>query len=104
LVLLVEEEERELSDADVIVRMLYFCTEPRYPAQVMSYCWIDRSRFLKLSDHCIRRKLLKPIEMDVGLLGLVITEHGKETLSTAKEIMKELGIDERETLPPFSTD
>jgi hypothetical protein len=98
------EEERELSDADVIIRMLYFCTEPRYPAQVMSYCWIDRARFLKLSDHCIRRKLLKPIAMDVGLIGLVITEHGKETLATAKEIMRELGIDENESLPPVSMD
>jgi hypothetical protein len=79
--------------------MLYFCTEPRYPAQIMSYCWIDRSRFLKLSDHCIRRKLLKPVELDVSILGLVITDHGKETLTTAREIMRELGINENESLP-----
>ncbi len=95
------ENPRSLSDADIVIRMLYYCEEPRLPAQIMSYCWIDRSQFLRFSDHCIRRKLLKPISMEDDLLGLVITEHGRETLATAQEIMEALGIKDDESIPPL---
>ena len=81
------------ADADVIIRMLYFCAdEPRMASQIMVHCNIDRSQLVRFSRHCIRRKLLKIAFSRDGDMYLETTEHGTEVLSTAQNIMYELGI------------
>ena len=83
----------ERSDSDTIVRMLYYCAEPRSAAQVMSYCSIDRVRFEKYLKHCRKRDLLKMEIDDEGSQEYVVTQHGGEVLATATQIMAELGIE-----------
>jgi ethanolamine ammonia-lyase small subunit len=78
--------------------MLYFCTEPRLPSQIMSYCDIDGVQFKRFFDHCVKRNLLKVVVSDLGLFALVVTERGRKTLTTAEEIIKALGIKEGEKI------
>lgn len=83
----------ERADADVLIRMLYYCSEePKLDTQIMSHCQIDRSQLVRFSGHCIRRRLLKFSPSEEGLLCFVATEHGKEVLSKAHDIMDGLGI------------
>ncbi|MGI0080770.1 MAG: winged helix-turn-helix domain-containing protein [Nitrososphaerales archaeon] len=84
--------EEKRSDSDTIVRMLYYCTEPRSQAQIMSYCGIDGVRFKKFFQHCVKRGLLK-MEIDDEAEEYVVTPHGGEVLATATEIIGALGIE-----------
>lgn len=92
------DEYKEMSDGDVIIRMLYYCEEPRLPSQIMSYCKIDGVKFRRFSGHCIRRGLLKIVSSELGLFALVTTQRGREVLSTADSIMAELGMGQDEPL------
>lgn len=86
----------ERSDSDVIIRMLYYCTEPRALPQIMSYCTIDGVQFKKYLEHCMKRNLLK-MEVDGdGSTEYVVTQHGAEVLGTAAEIMGALGMENSE--------
>jgi len=83
----------EQSDADLLIRMLYFCSdEPKVMSQIISYCSTDRRQMLRFSTHCFARGLLKVAPSDDGLLHLVTTEHGKEVFATAQNVMRGLGI------------
>ncbi len=89
-------QPEQKSDSDVIIRMLYYCTEPRHQTQIMSYCEIDAAQFKKYVQHCMKRNLVK-IEVDEeGSDEYVVTEHGAEVLGTAAEIMGVLGIEKGE--------
>ena len=79
-------------DVEVLVRMLYYCSEPRLASQIRSYCEIDGIRFNKFTDHCIDRGLLRKFFSQEGLFSYVVTDHGKDTLATAQEVMKALEI------------
>lgn len=83
-------------DADVIVRMLYYCSEPRIESQIKSYCEIDSVQFDKFANHCIRRGLLRKFlsskEGEEGVFDYVVTDEGRKTLVTAQQIMKALGL------------
>jgi hypothetical protein len=79
-------------DAEVLVRMLYYCSEPRLASQIKSYCEIDSIQFNKFADHCINRGLLRKFVSDEGLFSYVVTDHGRRTLVTAQEVMKALQI------------
>lgn len=83
----------ERSDSDVIIRMLYYCTEPRTLSQIMSYCGIDGVQFSKYLKHCMKRGLLKMEVDEEGSPEYVVTQHGGEVLGTAAEIMGALGIE-----------
>lgn len=87
-----DDDRDELSDADVVVRMLYFCEEPRLRSQIMSHCRIDALRFKRFSEHCIKRGILKLASIDYGLEAFVITDRGKGVLATTREIIGILGI------------
>ena len=89
-------QPEQRSDSDVIIRMLYYCTEPRGQPQIMSYCEIDGAQFKKYVQHCMKKDLLKLEVDDEGSLEYVVTEHGAEVLGTAAEIMGVLGIDKGE--------
>lgn len=83
----------EQADADILIRMLYFCSEePKTESQIMLYCNIDRLKLARFARHCIARRLLKIAPSDDGLFPLVATERGIEVLSTAQDIMQGLGI------------
>ncbi len=83
----------EESDADIMIRMLYYCSdEPRYAAQIQSYCNINRIQLARFSKHCIERKLLKIAPTSDGSLCLEVTERGRQVLYTAQNIMEGLGI------------
>ncbi|HKW04530.1 MAG TPA: winged helix-turn-helix domain-containing protein [Nitrososphaerales archaeon] len=86
----------ERSDSDTIIRMLYYCTEPRTLPQIMSYCGIDASRFKKFMQHCMKRDLLKMVVDEEASMEYVVTKHGAEVLATAAEIMGALGIEKEE--------
>ena len=83
-------------DADIIVRMLYYCSEPRIESQIKSYAEIDSVQFDKFSNHCIRKGLLRKFisrdRTDEGEIYYVVTDVGRRTLVTAQEIMKALGL------------
>ncbi|MDH2901626.1 MAG: hypothetical protein PXY39_11715 [archaeon] len=79
-------------DTEILVRMLYYCSEPRLASQIKSYCEIDGIQFNKFTDHCITRGLLRKFFSQDGLFSYVVTDHGKETLATAQEVMKALEI------------
>ena len=81
--------------------MLYYCTEPRLPSQIMSFCDVDRDQFRKMAEHCIKKNLLKVVNAEMGMLGYVLTPRGRETLTTAQQIMKELGVDDSEYKSKF---
>jgi len=87
-----------IGDPDIIIRMLYFCEEPKLPSQIMNYCMIDGIKFRKFSGHCLKRGLLKVIASDQGLLAMQITQRGRDVLATADSIMSELGIEQDEPL------
>jgi hypothetical protein len=87
-----------MSDSDIIIRMLYFCEEPKLPAQIMNYLKIDGVKFRKFSGHCVKRGLLKVIASEQGLLEMQITQRGRVVLATADSIMMELGIGQDEPL------
>jgi hypothetical protein len=75
----------EQADADVIIRMLYFCSDgPRAVPQIMTYCKIDGIQFNKFCDHCIKRGLVKVAPFQDSVLSIVATEHGKEVLAKAQ--------------------
>lgn len=88
----------ELRETNIILRMLYFCEEPKGTSQIMSYCGIDRSHAKKYSQHCIGRGTLKMSHADYGLEVMVTTERGKEVLATAENIVRELGINSEQGL------
>lgn len=83
-------------DADIIVRMLYYCSEPRIESQIKSYAEIDSIQFDGFANHCIRRGLLRKFisrdRADAGEIYYVVTDEGRKTLVTAQEIMKALGL------------
>jgi len=91
----------ERSETDIIIRMLYYCTEPRLPSQIMSFCDIDRDQFTRMSEHCIKKNLLKVVNAEMGMFGYVLTPRGRETLATAQLIMKELGVEDSEYKEKF---
>ena len=80
-------------DSEVIVRMLYYCSEPRIDSQIKSYCEINQLQFDKFAQHCMRKGLLKMFLNTDGEFCYVVTDAGKRTLVTAQEIMKALAID-----------
>ncbi len=83
-------------DADIIVRMLYYCSDPRIESQIKSYVEIDSIQFDRFANHCIRRGLLRKYisrdRSDDGEIYYVVTDEGRKTLVTAQEIMKALGL------------
>jgi predicted transcriptional regulator len=85
-------------DADVIVRMLYYCSEPKIESQIKSYCEIDSVQFEKFANHCFRHALLRKYisrdAADEGELYYVVTDEGRKTLATAQQIMKALGLNQ----------
>jgi hypothetical protein len=87
-------------DIEVIVRMLYYCTEPRLASQIKSYCEIDSIQFNKFAGHCMSRGLLRKFVSNDGQFSYVVTDRGKETLTTAQHVMKALQI---ETVIPDAT-
>jgi hypothetical protein len=94
----ISDEFSEMSDSDIIIRMLYFCEEEKLPAQIMNYCKIDGIKFRKFSGHCIKRGLLRVIASEQGLFALQITRRGREVLDTADSIMQALGIGQDEPM------
>ena len=84
----------EESDVDTLIRMLYYCSdEPKVTSQIISYCSIDRKQILRFLTHCSAQGLLKVASYNDGLLYLLTTEHGKEVLATAQNVMRGLGIE-----------
>ncbi len=79
-------------DAEILVRMLYYCSEPRLASQIKSYCGIDSVQFNKFAEHCVNRGLLRKFVDEDGLFSYVVTDHGGKTLVTAQEVMKALQI------------
>jgi hypothetical protein len=61
-------------------------------SQIKSYCEIDNLQFNKFADHCIKRGLLRKFVSNDGLFSYVVTDRGRETLVTAQDVMKALGI------------
>ena len=92
------EDFSEMSDSDIIVRMLYFCEEPKLPAQIMNYCRIDGIKFRKFTGHCIRRGLMRAIASEMGLFAMETTDRGRHVLETVDSIMAGLGLDQDEPL------
>jgi len=92
------EDLGELSDSDVIIRMLWYCEEPKLPSQIMHYCRIDGIKYRKFTGHCIRRGLLKAISSEMGLFSMVTTDRGREVLETADKIMSALGLEADEPM------
>jgi predicted transcriptional regulator len=84
------EQNRE--DAEILVRMLYYCSEPRLPSQIKSCCDIDSVQFNKFAQHCISRGLLGKFLSTYGEFSYVVTDHGRRTLGTAQEVLAALGI------------
>jgi hypothetical protein len=91
-------QKREVEN---IVRMLYFCSEPRLDSQIKSYCEIDSVQFNKFAEQCISRGLLRKFVSDDGLFGYVLTKRGTEALIGAQEVMKALGI--KQEIPDNTT-
>ncbi len=83
-------EKRE--DAEIIVRMLYYCSEPRLLSQIKSYCEIDSVQFNKFAEHCMNRGLLKKFLSRDGEFSYVVTDKGRRTLTTAQEVLTALEI------------
>ncbi len=79
-------------DADILVRMLYYCSEPRLPSQIKSYCEIDSIQFNKFAEHCTNRGLLRKYLSEDGEFSYVVTSHGRNTLATAQEVLVALGL------------
>ena len=92
------EDLGEMSDSDVIIRMLWYCEEAKLPAQIMSYCHIDGIRYRQFTGHCIKRGLMKAISSEMGLFSMVTTDRGREVLETADKIMSALGLEPDEPL------
>ena len=82
----------KLSDSVVIIRILYYCTVPRTPSEIMFYCGMDRSQLTRITQHCIRKNLVKLVSRDTGLMAFVLTEHGNEVLSATEDITKILNL------------
>jgi hypothetical protein len=92
------EDLGEMSDSDIVIRMLWFCEERRLPSQVMNYCHIDGVQFRRFSGHCIKRGLLRTVSSEQGLFAMLTTARGREVLETADHIMSTLGLDPDEPL------
>jgi predicted transcriptional regulator len=90
----------QLSDPDLLVRMLYFCDQPRTRSQIMSYCSMDGVKLKRFTDHCISKNLLKEIYTGSNGVMYTLTQHGKETLFTAIDLMRELQIDPADIITP----
>jgi len=86
------EDLGEMSDSDTIIRMLWYCEEPKLPAQIMNYCHIDGLKYRRFTGHCIQRGLLRAISSEMGLFSMVTTDRGQEVLETADKIMSALGL------------
>ncbi|MDA4130566.1 MAG: hypothetical protein OK457_07325 [Thaumarchaeota archaeon] len=97
-VMIMEEDLGELSDSDIIVRMLYFCEEPKLPSQIMTYCRIDGIKFRRFTGHCIRRGLMRAIASEMGLFAMQTTDRGREVLEKVDSIMAGLGLEPDEPL------
>ena len=87
-----------MSDSDIIIRMLWYCEEPKLPAQIMNYCHIDGIQYRRFTGHAIKRNLMKAISSEMGLFSMVTTDHGREVLETADKIMSSLGLEPDEPL------
>ncbi len=83
-------EKRE--DAEILVRMLYYCSEPRLPSQIKSYCEIDGAQFKKYAEHCIKQGLLRKVPSDYQEFSYAVTDYGKNTLASAEQVLSALGI------------
>jgi predicted transcriptional regulator len=94
----IAEDPGELSDSDIIVRMLYFCEEAKLPSQIMNYCRIDGIKFRKFTGHCIKRGLLRAIASEMGLFAMQTTDRGRQVLETVDSIMAGLGLEQDEPL------
>jgi hypothetical protein len=92
------EDLGEMSDSDIVIRMLWYCEEARLPSQIMSYCHIDGIQYRRFTGHCIKRGLLRAISSDMGLFAMVTTDRGREVLETADKIMSTLGLEPDEPL------
>ncbi len=92
------EDLGEMSDSDLIIRMLYFCEERKLPSQIMNYCKIDGIKFRRFTGHCIRRGLMKAIAAEMGLFSMETTDRGRQVLETVDSIMAGLGLDQDEPL------
>lgn len=92
------EDLSDMSDSDVIVRMLWYCEEPKLPSQIMNYCRIDGVKYRRFTGHCIRRGLLRAVSSEMGLFSMVTTDRGREVLETADKIMFALGLEKEEPL------
>ena len=82
--------------------MLYYCAdEPRLESQIRAYSELDRAKFVKFVIHCIKRGMLKVV-MTEDQQHFVLTERGKQVLTTAKNIMQTLGItpESNSVVPP----
>ncbi len=87
-----------MSDSDIIIRMLWYCEEPKLPAQIMNYCGIDGIKYRRFTGHCMKRGLLRAISSEMGLFAMVTTDRGREVLETADKIMSALGLEPDEPL------
>lgn len=90
----------QLSDSDLLVRMLYFCDQPRTKSQIMSYCSMDGIKLKRFADHCISKKLLREMHTNPYEVTFILTQQGRETLSTAIDLMRELQIDPDDIITP----
>jgi hypothetical protein len=87
-----------MNDSDIIIRMLWFCEEPKLPSQIMNYCHIDGIQFRRFTGHSIKRGLLKAVASELGLFAMETTNRGREVLETADKIMSALGLEPDEPL------
>jgi len=92
------EDLGEMSDSDIVIRMLWYCEEQKLPAQIMNYCKIDGVKYKRFTGHCIRRGLLKAVSSEMGLFSMVTTDRGREVLETADKILSSLGLEPDEPL------
>jgi hypothetical protein len=92
------EDLGEMSDSDIIIRMLWYCEEPKLPAQITNYCKIDGVKYKRFTGHCIRRGLMRAISSEMGLFSMMTTDRGREVLETADKIMSSLGLEPDEPL------
>jgi len=92
------EDLGEMSDSDIIIRMLWYCEEPKLPSQIMNYCHIDGTKYRQFTGHCIRRGMLRAISSEMGLFAMLTTDRGREVLETADKILSALGLEPDEPL------
>jgi len=92
------EDLGEMSDSDIIIRMLWYCEEPKLPSQIMYYCKIDGVQYRRFTGHCIKRGLLRAVSSEMGLFSMVTTDRGREVLETADKIMAALGLEPDEPM------